>query len=120
MTCRGVRGATTVEENRAEAIWEATRELLTEMAATNGIRPEDVASVIFTLTTDLDAAFPARAARDLGWTEVPLLDAVEVPVPGSLARCIRVLLHWNTDKPQHDVRHIYLRRAEALRPDLKR
>ncbi len=118
MACRGVRGATTAEANEPEAILAATRELLAELAQQNGIAPEDVGSVIFTATTDLDAAFPARAARELGWTQVPLLDAVEIPVPHSLARCIRVLVHWNTDKRQDQIHHVYLRGARALRPDL--
>jgi len=116
--CRGVRGATTVEENRAEAILEATRELLQAMVQVNGIEAADISSAIFTMTPDLDAAFPALAARELGWRYVPLLDAREIPVPGSLARCIRVLLHWNTDKPQDRIRHVYLRGAQSLRPDL--
>ncbi len=99
---------------------EATRELLLAMVKANGIDPADLASGLFTVTPDLDAAFPARAARDIGWTLVPLFDALEIPVPGSLPRCIRVLLHWNTDKAQGDIVHVYLRGAESLRPDLKK
>lgn len=118
MACRGVRGATTASANEPQAILAATRDLLAEMIQRNGIAPEDVGSVIFTATTDLDAAFPARAARELGWTQVPLLDAVEIPVPGSLPRCIRILAHWNTDKPQDQMQHVYLNGAQALRPDL--
>ena len=118
MACRGVRGATTTPANEPQAILAATRELLAAMIRENGIEPEDVGSAIFTATADLDAAFPARAARELGWTQVPLLDAVEVPVPNSLPRCIRILLHWNTDKRQGQVQHVYLNGAQVLRPDL--
>lgn len=119
MACRGIRGATTVETNTVQEILEATRELLGAMIVANrGLEARDVASVIFTVTPDLDAAFPARAARGLGWNEVPLLDAQEIPVPGSLPRCIRVLVHWNTDKSQAEIVSVYLRGAQALRPDL--
>lgn len=120
MPCRGVRGATTVEADSAEQIVSATRELLERMVEANGIEPGDVASVIFTATPDLAAAFPARAARELGWDRVALLDAQEIPVPGSLARCVRALIHWNTDLAQAEVRHVYLRGAAILRPDLGR
>lgn len=119
MSCRGVRGATTVETNSAEAILDGTRELLTRIIQANSIAVEDVASAFFTVTSDLTAAFPAQAARELGWSHVALLDAQEVPVPGSLPRCIRILLHWNTDKQQTEVRHIYLRGAAMLRRDLQ-
>lgn len=118
MACRGVRGATTVGENGAEEILQATRELLLAMAEANGIDPADLVSVWFTLTADLDAVFPAKAARQLGWAHVPLMDAVEVPVPGSLARCVRVLMHWNTPKKQDQIQHVYLKDAKSLRPDL--
>jgi chorismate mutase len=117
MATRGVRGATTVDANAADAIKERTLELLGILIAANGIRPEDVASAIFTVTGDLDADFPALAVRSLpGWDEVPLLCAREIPVKGSLERCVRLLLHWNTDRPQRDVRHAFLRGARALRP----
>jgi chorismate mutase len=119
MPCRGIRGATTVETNTAAAILAATRELLCQMAAANGLAAEDIASVLFTATHDLTAAFPAQAARELGWQHVPLLDAQEIPVPGSLPRCVRVLLHWNTERSQSEVRHVYLRGAALLRPDLE-
>ncbi len=119
MPVRGVRGATTATENTSEAILAATQELLAALVAANGIRPEELASATFTATPDLDAAFPARAGRELGWQHVPLLDAVEIAVPGGLPRAIRVLLHWNTDRPIYDVRHVYLRDATALRPDLR-
>jgi chorismate mutase len=118
MPCRGIRGATTVEANTAEAILAATGVLLARMMEANGLAAEDLASAFFTVTPDLDAAFPAQAARQLGWQQVPLLDALEIPVPGSLPRCVRVLLHWNTDRSQADVRHVYLHGAAGLRPDL--
>jgi chorismate mutase len=117
MPCRGIRGATTAEADTTAAILGATRELLLRLVAANGVAVEDVASAFFTATPDLTAAFPAQAARDLGWQYVALLDAQEIPVPGSLPRCIRVLIHWNTDLPQEGVRHIYLRGAASLRPD---
>jgi len=120
MPVRGVRGATTVPANDAQSILSATEELLAEMAASNGMLVEDVAAVLFTTTRDLDAAFPAKAARLLGWQHVPLLDAREIPVHGSLPRCIRVLLLWNTDVPQCRVAHVYLREAQKLRQDLAR
>jgi chorismate mutase len=116
--CRGLRGATTVERNDAPAILEATRELLLALIEANALRPEDVASAIFTVTSDLDAVHPARAARELGWTEPALMCATEVPVPHSLPLCIRVLIHWNTERAQSEVQHVYLRAAQALRPDL--
>ncbi len=119
MPMRGVRGATVAAENTKPAILEATRELLRAMLAANpSLRAEDVGSAIFTVTDDLDATYPALAARLEGWMEVPLLCGREIPVPGGLERCIRILLHWNTDLPQQAVRHVYLRQAEQLRPDL--
>ncbi|MEX0691407.1 MAG: chorismate mutase [Gemmatimonadales bacterium] len=117
MTVRGLRGAITVPANDAAAIRAATRELLVALVDANGIVPDDVASVIFTVTPDLDADYPARAARDLGWHDVALLGATELAVPGGLPRCIRVLLHWNTTKSPHDLKHIYLGLAARLRPD---
>ena len=118
MTTRGVRGATTVDADAEDLIIEATRELLQEMVLANHIRPEKIAAAFFTVTEDLTAAFPARAARLLGWHHVPLLDAQEIPVPDSLPRCIRVLLLWNTDTPQESVKHIYQKKARNLRPDI--
>jgi chorismate mutase len=116
---RGIRGATTAAQDREDLILAATRELLEEMLAANpGCRSEDLASAIFTLTLDLRSVYPARAAREMGWTSVPLMCMQEIPVRGGLRRCIRVLLHWNTAAEQDDVRHIYLREAKALRPDL--
>ncbi|MDH7486708.1 MAG: chorismate mutase [Anaerolineae bacterium] len=118
MPCRGVRGATTAETNTPEAILSATRELLEALVAANGLNPADLASAIFTTTPDLNAAFPARAARELGWNDVALLCAHEMNVPGGLPRCIRVLLHWNTDRAASEIAHVYLREAKGLRPDL--
>lgn len=113
---RGVRGATTVPANDRAPILTATRELLELMVGANGIAPEDVASVWFTVTPDLDAEFPAFAAREIGWTDVPLICGREIPVAGALERCIRVLLHWNTGRAQSEVRHVFLHGARALRP----
>ena len=120
MLCRGVRGATTADANTREAILAATRQLLALMIRINGIEPEDVGSAIFSLTRDLDAEFPALAARQLGWLDVPLLCTYEVDVPGSLRRCVRVLMNWNTDKPQREVHHVYVKDAVKLRPDLSK
>jgi len=114
---RGVRGATTVGSNEAGAILARTEELLARMIAENDTRPEDVASAIFTVTADLDAEFPAVAVRSVaGWADVPLLCTREIPVPGSLGRCIRILLLWNTARAAPDVRHVFLRGARELRP----
>ncbi len=118
MPVRGVRGATTVTRNQKEEILERTRELLIHMVEANGINTEDIASAWLTTTPDLYAEFPAVAARQLGWTQVPLMQSHEMSVPGMLPLCIRVLLHWNTDKHQSEIRHIYLREAARLRPDL--
>ncbi|MER3443158.1 MAG: chorismate mutase [Meiothermus sp.] len=117
---RGVRGAITVEENSREAILSATHELLQKMLEVNRITDFDsIGAMIFTLTDDLNAAFPAEAARQLGMQMVPLINSREVPVPGSLPRVIRVMMLWNTDFPQKQVRHVYLREAVRLRPDLE-
>ncbi len=119
MPVRGIRGATTVCEDDAEVIRVATRELLLAICEANqDLRPADIASVFFTTTDDLRAAYPAQAARELGWEEVPLMCAQEIPVPGSLPCCIRVMILWNTDLAQSEVHHIYLRDAVRLRPDL--
>jgi chorismate mutase len=117
MRCRGIRGATTVEENTPEAILEAAAELLTELMRANDFKAGDVASAFFTTTRDLNAEFPAVAANRMGWTDIALLCGHEMDVPGSLAMCLRVLLHVNTEKQQHEVSHIYLRGANVLRPD---
>lgn len=116
MRCRGIRGATSVAENTREAILAATRELLTLLVEHNEVELEDITSVFFTVTDDLDAEYPALAARQLGWDDVALLCAREIPVPSKVQRCIRVLLHVNTEKRLADIRHIYLREAVALRP----
>src|SRR5690606_8104274 len=118
MMMRGVRGAITVDEDSAEAIWQGTRELLAALIEANGIEEEYVASVIFTTTPDLTAAFPAKAARDMGWTQTALMGMQEMDVPGGLQRCIRVLIHWNTTKGIDELQHIFLRGAVVLRPDL--
>ena len=116
MPCRGIRGATTASENTPDAIMEATQELLRAIAAANNVQLEDIASAIFTVTPDLNAAFAPRAAREMGWNNVPLLSAVEVESPTGLPLCVRVLIHWNTERPPYDIRHIYLRAATKLRP----
>jgi len=116
MATRGIRGATTVERNDRDAILKGTRELLEVLVRLNGLRPEDLGYVLFTVTPDLDAEFPAFAARELGWSDVPLMCGREIPVPGALARCIRVLVSWNTAKSQREVRHAFLRGAKSLRP----
>ncbi|RLC88935.1 MAG: chorismate mutase [Chloroflexi bacterium] len=118
MACRGIRGATSVDANDAESIITATQELLERIVAANGLAVEDVAGVIFTATPDLDVAYPARAAREMGWVHTPLLCTQEMTVADSLPRCIRVLVFWNTDRPPAQIRHVYLGRARALRPDL--
>lgn len=118
MPCRGVRGATTVDANEREQILIATRQLLALMIRRNGIASADVASAIFTTTPDLTAEFPALAARQLGWLEVPLLCGHEMMIDGALARCIRILVHWNTPKTQSEIHHVYVRGAESLRPDV--
>lgn len=115
--CRGVRGATTVERDTAEDILEATRELLEEMIRRNDMRPEDIASAIFTTTPDLQAEFPALAARQLGWHDVALLCGHEMTRPGALGRCIRILVHLNTTRSSAEIEHIYIRDAVNLRPD---
>lgn len=115
--CRGVRGATTVERNEREEILAATRELLRRLIAANDIQPDDVASVIFSTTPDLDAEFPAVAARQLGWHDHALLCMHEMDVPGALKRCIRVLIHWNTDRGVGEIEHVYIGDARNLRPD---
>ncbi len=114
---RGVRGATTAEANTREAILAATRELLGLMIEANAIQPEDVASAIFTTTIDLNADYPALAARALGWHDVALMCMHEMNVPHGLKQCIRILLHWNTGVAAQEVKHVYLKGAVNLRPD---
>ena len=114
---RGLRGATTAGANTGDAILDATAELLRALQEANAFRPEDVESAIFTSSPDLTAEYPARAARLLGWRDVPLLGAAELAVPDGLPRCIRVLLHFYTTKRQDELKHMYLRGAANLRPD---
>ncbi|MCE2490522.1 MAG: chorismate mutase [Anaerolineae bacterium] len=117
MMLRGLRGATTVDENSAEAILDATRELLVAMIEANGVRENEVASIFFSSTSDLTAAFPAGAARDIGWQTVALMGTQELDVPHGPDRCIRVLMHWNTVKGITSLRHCFLHGAKVLRPD---
>jgi chorismate mutase len=119
MSIRGIRGATTVAADQSDLILEATRELLEAILKENpGMKPEDVGSAIFTVTDDLASTFPAQAARQMGWSMVPMMCAREIPVPGSLPKAIRVLVHWNTEMAQGEIKHVYLRDAVKLRPDL--
>jgi chorismate mutase len=118
--CRGVRGATTVENNSRDDILQATRQMLALMIRRNQIDSVDIASAHFTVTRDIDAEFPALAARQLNWLEVPLLCGYEIEVRGSLPMCIRVLLHWNTPKKQSEIHHVYIHEAVRLRPDLSK
>ena len=119
MPVRGVRGATVVDNDNAQEIIAATNELLSAILDANPtLQTADLASAFFTVTDDLGSAYPARAARELGWVDVPLMCAREIPVPGGLERCIRVLLHWNTGLPQETIHHVYLGAAANLRPDL--
>ncbi len=113
--CRGLRGATTAGSNTAEAIYSATREMLTRLIEANGIAERDVAMAYFTVTPDLNAAFPAAAARQLGWTSTALMCATEIPVPDSLPSCVRVLILINTDKEPHELKNVYLKGTEVLR-----
>ena len=118
MFCRGIRGATTVEHNDRESIIEATTELLQLIVERNELDLEDIVSAIFTMTEDLDAEFPALSARSIGWRAVPLMCMREIPVPGSLQSCIRVLLHVNTTQSGAEMQHIYIRDAVSLRPNI--
>ena len=117
MPIRGIRGATVAAADTPEAIRSATRELLVALIEANQLHAEDVASVIFSVTPDLTAEAPARAARELGWEDAALMCVAEMPVPDGLPRCIRVLIHWNTEKWPDEVCHVYLRAALRLRPD---
>jgi chorismate mutase len=118
MLVRGFRGATTADANTREAILDATAELLEELVRANDIQHDYVASIIFTTTPDLNAEFPAVAARNAGWTDIALMCGHEMSVPGSLQRCVRILMHVNTELAADQVKHIYLREATRLRPDL--
>jgi len=115
---RGIRGAITAEGDDMAAIARATKRLLVEMTRRNAIEVDDIASILFTVTADLRAGFPALAAREMGWVWVPMLHACEIDVPGSLGRCIRVLMHVNTSKQPAEIEHVYLDGATVLRPDL--
>jgi len=117
IVCRGIRGATTTSVNQREAILSATRELLQQIVEANDVQPADIASIFFTMTPDLNAEYPALAARQMGWTQVPLLCAQEIARPDGLSQAIRVLIHWNTTLPQTEIHHIYINGAEVLRPD---
>lgn len=117
MAIRGIRGATTAKANTPEAIRAATRELLEALVAANDLQADDVASVIFSTTTDLTAEVPARAARELGWVQTGIMCLAEMDADGGLPRCIRVLVHWNTERRPDQIRHVYLHAAAALRPD---
>jgi len=119
MAMRGVRGAIVVDKDDAQVILEATRQLLFEVLQANpGMCKEEIGCAFFTVTTDLCSTYPARAAREMGWDQVPMMCAQEIPVPGGLARCIRLMVLWNTELSQEDVQHVYLGGAAVLRPDL--
>jgi chorismate mutase len=119
MPIRGIRGATTILSDEPELICEATHELLNTMLSANGeLRLDEVGSVLFTVTDDISSAYPAMAARQLGWDHVPMLCAREIPIRGGLPLCIRVLIHWNTELTQDEIQHVYLRGARVLRPEL--
>ena len=115
---RGLRGATTAPVNEREAVLKVTRELLIAMSKANAIKPADIAAVIFSSTPDLNAAFPATAARELGWSDVPLFGAQEIDCPTGVPLCVRVLILLNTEKAQHELQPVYLSGATTLRPDL--
>jgi len=117
MSVRGIRGASVVDANTKEAILAETTTLLIEMIQRNGVEFQDIASIFFSLTDDLNAEFPAIAARQMGMTDVPLLCMNEIKVPGGLPRCIRILIHWNTERSASDISHPYLKEAVSLRPD---
>jgi len=115
---RGIRGAITIADDSAEEVVLATQELLLRIKDENDFVIEDIASILFTVTPDISSAFPAKAARELGWEKVPLLCFQEIEIPGALPLCIRVLIHLNTNKTQEEIKHVYLREARVLRSDL--
>ncbi|MEE9400763.1 MAG: chorismate mutase [Dehalococcoidia bacterium] len=117
MWCRGIRGATTVDNDAVDDILRECKELLQMMIDANGVKPEDVACAIFTTTSDLNSAFPATAARQLGWTDVPLMCSKEIDVPGSVKGCIRILILYNTERSAEDIVHVYIKGASDLRSD---
>ena len=119
MSIRGIRGAVNISEDQPHKVISYTRELIKEIIKANPtLHPDEIASVIFTTTPDIKSAYPAQGARELGWTDVPLLGCQEIPVPGGLKHCIRILIHWNTDLSQQKINHIYLGQSAELRPDL--
>ena len=115
---RAVRGATTINENTAEEINSATIELLKDLTKQNDISEDDIVSIIFSVTSDINAAFPATAARQMGWTRVAMMCTYEIDVPGSLRKCIRVMMHIETEKKNSELKYVYLREAKRLRPDI--
>ena len=117
LVCRGVRGAITADANTADAILAATHELLTALIEANQIDPDDVGSMIMTTTVDLNADYPAVAARRLGWTDVAIMCGHEMDVPHGLKKCIRILIMWNTARTAHEIQHVYIGEAQTLRPD---
>lgn len=118
LAVRAIRGAITVKKNDKQDILKETKLLLEKIVQENKIDEKDIISIIFSVTNDLDAAFPAAAAREIGWTNVALMCTNEINVPGSIVKCIRVLMHINTDKSNSDIKHIYLKGAKVLRPDI--
>ncbi|NLW90638.1 MAG: chorismate mutase [Syntrophomonadaceae bacterium] len=120
MLVRGIRGATTIKTDTVEEVLQATRELLEQICNDNDLKTEDIASALFTVTADIRSAFPAAAARSMGWDKVPLLCFQEIEVHNALPRCIRVLVHVNTEKSQEEIRHVYMKDAQSLRTDLQR
>ena len=118
MTCRGIRGAITIKENNEQQIIDGTVRLLNDIISKNNISENDIVSIFFSVTEDLNATFPARAARQMNLNHTPLLCFHEIRVPGGLEKCIRILMHVNSDKPIQDIEHIYLEKAASLRPDI--
>jgi len=118
MPVRGIRGATTIALDQKEEVLATTGELLDQMQRANSFVTEDIASVLFTVTSDIHSVFPARAARHMGWESVPLMCFKEIETEGALSLCIRVLILWNTDLSQNQIKHVYLHGAKILRPDL--
>ena len=118
MTVRAIRGAVQVEADDRDSILEATAELVTAVMNRNDLTPDDVISVLFTMTPDLTAEFPALAARKIGFHAVPLMCATEIPVPGAMPRVVRLMAHVDTDRPRSEIQHVYLRGAAALRLDI--
>lgn len=116
---RAIRGAITVDDNTPQDILNSTNQILKEIVKANSLIEEDIISILFSTTKDLDATFPAVAARQLGWADTPLMCTHEIDVPGSLEKCVRVLMHVNTEASKKQISHVYLKGATALRPDLK-